>query len=146
LHRYLYAYSNPTVYIDPDGHAVTLPPLSEDNKTGYVEKGYLYTQYESAQREWQNPNNSIPVRAAYLGLATATAPVALPEEHIVRPLLNAPNTVYNSGVKIGEHAARAKFKYEDKDYAGAFEEALHVTANASEGFVAGAAIVDPLVE
>ncbi|MDH3976693.1 MAG: DUF6531 domain-containing protein [Deltaproteobacteria bacterium] len=146
LHRYLFAYSNPTVYIDLLGYASELPPVSEYNYTGYTPEGYIYSQYQEASRGYMNPENALLDRGVYFLLTVATMPVALVEEHVGRPLLNAPNTTYNSAVQAGERSARMGLRIEEEEYLLAVEEGLHVVKHSAEGFDAAAALFVPAAE
>ncbi len=143
LHRYMYAYSNPTVYIDLYGFD-SLPQLTTPTKTGYVEKLSFYTHYAAASRAFQNPNYAYWERGVNLLLATASAPVTLVEEYGLRTLFNSPNTMYNSSVATGEYAARTVSHIESGNYEEAVVDSLHVIENTAGAMESGLTIAAPL--
>jgi hypothetical protein len=63
--------------------------LAEMDHSSYVAPGFVASAYYSAAAEAENGNNSLGTRAINLGLAVATAPLALAEE-AGRAILNIP--------------------------------------------------------
>lgn len=77
-------------------------------------------------------------------LGTLASPLALAEEYIARPITNVPFVVHNSGIKIGEHSARAYLWAEQDEYGEATVEGLHAITSFSEGFIAAASVAAPV--
>ena len=129
---------------EPSGRVIEPPPpVSPPDTTLYVPQGFAYTQYQAADREWQNPDNPLWARRVFFTLGVLAAPWALAEEYIARPLANIPYTVHNAGIGIGEHAGRAYLWTQQDEYGEAALEGLHVVRDASTGFVAAASVAAP---
>ncbi len=85
LHRYLYAYANPTVYVDLDGSAAT------DAEKLHVE-GALRQNFEAAYQAATDPSNSVTERIVAGGLALLVAP-ATGIEDLGSAIVNIPYRV-----------------------------------------------------
>jgi len=120
------------------------PPVSPTDYTLYVPEGVLYTQYKAAQREVDNSDNPWYTRAGFFVLGTLSAPVALAEEYVARPLTNVPFVMHNAGRGIGEHTGRAVLWAEQGETGEAFLEGLHAVKATSEGMVAGLSVGAPV--
>lgn len=130
---------------EPRGRVIEPPPpVSPPDTTLYVPQGFAYTQYQAADREWQNPDNPLWARGVFFTLGVLAGPFALAEEYIGRPLANIPYTVHNAGIGIGEHAGRAYLWSQQDEYGEATLEGLHVVRDASTGFVAAASVAAPV--
>jgi len=68
LHRYLYAYSSPTVFVDPDGHAPYLDDWSKDYQAIANSKNASALQFR--QQNQHAAGTSIEVGAASMSLAS----------------------------------------------------------------------------
>jgi hypothetical protein len=120
------------------------PPVSPTDYTLYVPEGFAYTQYQTANREWQNPDNPMWARTVFFGLGVLAGPLALAEEHIARPVANVPFVMYNAGVGIGEHTGRAMLWAEQGEYAEATLEGLYAVRDTSTGVLAGLSVAVPI--
>jgi RHS repeat-associated protein len=120
------------------------PPVSPTDYTLYVPQGFAYTQYQAADREWQNPDNPMWARVTFFGLGVLAGPFALAEEYIARPITNVPFVMQNAGIGIGEHSGRAYLWTQQGEYGEATLEGLHVIKDTSEGIVAGLSIGAPV--
>lgn len=120
------------------------PPVSPTDYTLHIPQGFAYTQYQTADREWQNPDNPIWARVTFLTLGVLAAPYALAEEYVSRPILNVPFVMHNAGKGIGEHTGRAVFWADQGEYAEAALEGLHVMRDTSFGIVAGLSVAAPV--
>lgn len=120
------------------------PPVSPPDPLLYVPQGAIYTQYQAADREWQNPDNPAWARGTFFVLAVAAGPLALAEEYVARPIANIPYVVHNAGIGIGEHAGRAYLWTQQDEYGEAALESLYVVRDASTGFVAAASVAAPI--
>lgn len=120
------------------------PPVSAPDTTLYVPQGFVYSQYQAAQREADNPDNPWYVRAGMFTLGLASGPLALAEEYVARPVTNIPYVVHNAGIGIGEHAGRAYLWAQQGESGEAVVEALRATVDASMGFVVAASAAAPV--
>ncbi len=137
------ALSPPTQADSPA--ATTLPPMSDTDYTAYVPEGFVYTQYQEALREADDPNNPWWARGILYGLATLASPLALVEEYVARPLTNVPFFVHNTGVRLGERLARGYLLAGEEDRSlEATVEFLEATKEFAIGFVTLGMLALPL--
>lgn len=120
------------------------PPVSPTDYTLYVPEGFVHAQAEAALNEAFYGNEAWYTRTGFFVLGTLASPLALAEEYIARPVANIPFAVHNSGIKIGEHAARAVLWAEQGEGLEATVDALHSVVAFSEGFVILASLLMPL--
>ncbi|HTV64795.1 MAG TPA: RHS repeat-associated core domain-containing protein, partial [Bryocella sp.] len=126
------------------GRTIAPPPVSPPDTTLYVPQGFAYSQYAAASREAANPENSWGARIGFGILEGLSAPLALAEEYIARPIVNIPYTVENAGIGIGEHLGRAYLWAQQGEYGEATVDVLSSVVDFSGGFNAAASVATPI--
>lgn len=116
------------------------PEVSPPDNTLYMGAPKIPALQAEMERMMNDPGENWGTRLAAGVLGTAVVPAAVIDRFIINPAINAPWTVHNAGIRIGEHAARAVAFAEHGDGWAVAIEGASLVESAAEGFDAAASV------
>lgn len=109
--------------------------MSPPDNTLYMGPAGAMQSYDEAAITAFNPGESWGGRVGAFGLAVAVTPAAIADKYVVNPIINAPHTINNAAIRLGERAGRMAWMNEHgADGIDVVIEGLEIVHDFSEGF------------